>query len=280
MSVFEVTFFLLAFVLILLVACRARRAIRAIWKTIEDLRAALVSSQWETARHFCDLWGVVAPNIPPEKPIIEFKSQAGEDFQAWQLLNFARTGFFVDVGAFDGVTLSNTYVFEKLGWKGILVEASTAAVELCRVNRPNSQVCHAAVGSSSASGQIDFSIVKGDPGTEMLSHITVGSIDREQSQNVRTETVPHRSLDSILEATDSKPDVIDLMRIDVEGTEMDVLNGLALERWRPRILIIESNDSSILEYLLGHGYQLSMTVGCNWIFSRNTDSVKLPLKSS
>lgn len=41
-----------------------------------------------------------------------FFSQDGEDFLLWQVFNYKKTGFHVDVGAFDGIHLSNTYSFE------------------------------------------------------------------------------------------------------------------------------------------------------------------------
>ena len=48
-----------------------------------------------------------------------FYSQAGQDVWALQLTN---KGFFVDVGAYDGIESSNTYALEKAGWSGVCIE--------------------------------------------------------------------------------------------------------------------------------------------------------------
>ena len=48
------------------------------------------------------------------------------------LLNHKENGFYIELGAFDGITQSNTYFFElNRGWKGILIEPSKTSFELC-----------------------------------------------------------------------------------------------------------------------------------------------------
>lgn len=54
-----------------------------------------------------------------------FYSQAGQDL--WVLKKVGNKGFFVDVGAHDGVESSNTYALEKAGWRGICIEPNPEA---------------------------------------------------------------------------------------------------------------------------------------------------------
>lgn len=56
--------------------------------------------------------------------ILEYaKSELGQDILALNLSNFKNNGYFIEIGAGDGKTFSNTYLLEKkLNWKGILVE--------------------------------------------------------------------------------------------------------------------------------------------------------------
>ena len=58
---------------------------------------------------------------------------------------------------------------------------------------------------------------------------------------------------------------IDFLSIDTEGTELDVLRGFDIERWRPKLFVIENNfnESSIKEYLSEFGYVLSERLGVN-----------------
>ena len=51
-----------------------------------------------------------------------YKAQFGEDRILWQVFRRRPSGYFIEVGAYDGVTLSNTYFLEQMGWCGLLVE--------------------------------------------------------------------------------------------------------------------------------------------------------------
>jgi len=70
----------------------------------------------------------------PEKPK-RYYAKYGEDFVLWSFFNSQKHGFFVDIGAFDGVYLSNTYSFELRGWEGICVEANPEYTRLLNKNR-------------------------------------------------------------------------------------------------------------------------------------------------
>lgn len=76
-----------------------------------------------------------------------FKSQSAEDKKLMMFFNGLCGGRYVELGALDGVTYSNTYVFNKaLGWKGVLMDVSPANYALLQVNRQDEEsVLHAAV---------------------------------------------------------------------------------------------------------------------------------------
>ena len=69
--------------------------------------------------------------------------------------------------------------------------------------------------------------------------------------------VPVRTLDSILEEAGS-PAAFDFLSIDVEGHEIEVLQGFDLARWRPRLVMIEDHvaDLSKHRYLNAAGYRI------------------------
>src|SRR5258708_6764498 len=75
----------------------------------------------------------------------QWRAQFGEDRLLVKHFGGKREGYFVEVGAFDGENLSNTYFLEKaLGWQGILVEPIPKLAAQCRTKRPLSQVVEAA----------------------------------------------------------------------------------------------------------------------------------------
>ena len=70
-------------------------------------------------------------------------SQHGEDSIAWSLFRDRQgPGYFVEVGALDGVRFSNTFSFERAGWRGVCVEAHRDYIERLRQNRPRNKCYH------------------------------------------------------------------------------------------------------------------------------------------
>jgi FkbM family methyltransferase len=157
-------------------------------------------------------------------------------------------GFFVEAGANDGYTQSNTYWLERFrGWRGILVEPMGAYADMCRRGRPGAAVVQAALVPSDHAGdtvRMHFgdlmSTVQGAHGDEQAGRewvepgLVLGWYDAYD------EDVPARTLSSVLEEHGA-PEV-DLLSLDVEGFEPAVLRGLDLDRHAPRWVLVEMHD--------------------------------------
>jgi FkbM family methyltransferase len=189
-----------------------------------------------------------------------YYSQYGEDKLLNQIFN-KNKGVCVEIGGYDGVTRSNTFFFEKLGWDCLVVEPIPFFYDKIRENR----TCNALnVAVSNFKGETDFYIAKD---VEELSSIVpdVERVTEKYKSNLELIKVKTDTLNSIF--NQFKYSEIDFITIDVEGHEMEVLHGIDLEKFRPRILIIEDNsntkDSKIRNYLLRFGYKLFKRTGCN-----------------
>jgi len=88
--------------------------------------------------------------------MIKYYSQSGEDFIAWHYFDFKKNRFFVEIGAFDRIHLSNIYSFEKAGWKGICVEPHPDYYPICKRNRPNSICLQLACVDKESLHQVEF----------------------------------------------------------------------------------------------------------------------------
>jgi FkbM family methyltransferase len=150
-----------------------------------------------------------------------------------------RGGTFVEAGAHDGYTQSNTYYLERhRGWSGVLVEPVPELQTLCKRRRPNSQVVGCAlVGPSHGAGVVDIHFgdlmsVIGDHRDHACDGLAVAGRDGY------TVGVPARTLADVL--TETKLGAIDLLVLDIEGHELDVLAGLDFERHAPRYLLVEA----------------------------------------
>ena len=245
------------------------RARRNTANVVHLLDRRLQLAQLARTRELAAVWGILA--APDSEHPIRFTSQHGEDFHAWRSLGRPTSGFFVDVGAYDGVRASNSFALEQLGWHGLLIEANPASVAKCRALRPRATTVHAAVGGRRAKGSVSFKVISGRTDADMLSHVDANKEQPSALREQRTKTatvidVPFRSLEDILDQYAAKERQIDLLTIDIEGIELPVLAALNFERWSPRLIIVEANDDAIIPFLENRSYNLISTVGANWLF--------------
>jgi FkbM family methyltransferase len=211
---------------------------------------------------------------------LEFRAQHNEDCLVYDLFDHQPTGYFIEVGAFDGYEFSVTYSLECLGWTGLLVEGIPERAQACRERRQHAKVVHSALGRRGCSATTQFTVVADRYGG-MLSFNTTTQETRKRfvaSQTPsRSVTVPQAPLDDLLEQDPNLAafgNQIDLASIDVEGGELDVLDGFDLSRWRPKVILLEDNhdqtDSSPLAaYMKTKDYHFAGWLDVNRIYLRN-----------
>lgn len=171
------------------------------------------------------------------------------------------SGSCVEVGAFDGVTGGATLLFERLGWKCLLVEPNPEAALQATINRTSPVVACAAGGHA---GEVDFISVDQSPQLSGASLSRRGQREAKKGQyTTRRIRVPMQTLDFMLDAHDFQPG-IDFITIDVEGAEHGVLLGFNLKRWKPKILIVEDNGDPRVSARLGaNNYTRFLRTGVN-----------------
>ena len=155
-------------------------------------------------------------------------------------------GFFIELGANDGLTQSNTVFLEReRGWTGILIEPSVRGYKLCKKNRPNS-IC---LNYACVSSEYTEKHILGDFSQNNL----MGSVDGNRLKKTQNlVSVKVKTLESILDHYIVNGKMIDLLSLDTEGYELNILKGLNLNRYRPRYLLIEiyvSEYDKVIKYL-------------------------------
>ena len=190
-----------------------------------------------------------AINWTPKMPV-EFRSQFGEDVYLWNLFGGKLSGVFLEAGAYDGVELSISYVFEAVGWRGYLVEPQQDKALQCLANRPGSVVVPKALQNTD--GKRVACLSRG-----LETRYFVGA-EGDETTTIATVLAPEGESD------------IDFAVIDVEGDEVAVLDGLGPRR--PRVLCVEDSEpleaSKVVEWCLTHGYVLVASMWCNRFFVR------------
>ena len=174
-------------------------------------------------------------------------------------------GYFVEVGANDPKTESQSWHLEQSGWSGILVEPLPDLAARLRQMR-TARVYEVACSSPERAGG------------RMTLHVAgaFSSFNPKLSvTGVRPEAsieVPVRTLDSLLDDAEA-PKPIDLLSVDVEGHELDVLRGFDFARWQPRLILLEDHVTNLDKhnFLQRAGYRLIRRTGLNgWYAPRDS----------
>lgn len=152
-------------------------------------------------------------------------------------------GVFVELGANDGYSYSNTYFLERMcGWRGVLIEPLPYLHGICQRMRPRSQCFNVACVADESTTSV--TIVDAD-----VMSVTLGQQDPERERaRINSSTrfdVPATTLSSVLDRA-NEPD-IDFASIDVEGAELAVLDGLDLSRHTPTFLLVETSVPTEVE---------------------------------
>ena len=163
-------------------------------------------------------------------------AQNGEDVRLWRALDEVDQGYYVEVGGWDPVEHSVSRSFYLRGWAGLVLEPVAEHCERFTAVRPQDQVLQ--VVASSQDGYVDFHCLPGtglstSSGVVALRHAAAGMVEE-------VRRLPSRTLAGLLQ--EHAPSEIHFMTIDVEGAELDVLQGMDFGRFRPWILVIEATE--------------------------------------
>lgn len=163
-------------------------------------------------------------------------------------------GVFVDVGAYDGVTYSNTWPLAVNGWKGLCVEANQDLYGRCVGNHnkhPNVTTVWAAVGKE------DDVLTMFTDGRELFTmDVTLADT---LGAFIAIGEVTTVSLDSLLLRYDIQQG-FDLLSIDVEGMELNVLENFSIHYYYPRMIIVETHEKHYLDTLRRHSESINSII--------------------
>jgi FkbM family methyltransferase len=152
-------------------------------------------------------------------------------------------GYYIEAGACNGIIDSNTYYFDKKQkWNGILVEPSNLYNELC-VNRPTAKCFNCCIGDANKETEFTEFINGGynqlsctSDCLEKLKDVYLYNKAINESNTIKKQ-IQIRTLDSILDEVNA-PNVIEYLSLDVEGSEVAVIDGIDFTK--RKILVISA----------------------------------------
>jgi FkbM family methyltransferase len=201
-----------------------------------------------------------------------YNSQIGQDKFIDEFFDKKEGLTFLDIGAHDGVSISNTYFLEKeRNWNGICVEAQPLEFQKLKSNR--NCVC-VNVAVSDYNGETDFICVEGY--ANMLSGISddynpshmnrIKNEVRTYGGSINNIKVPVKTLQTILDEHNLKK--IDFCSIDTEGSEFNIIKSIDFDKTEITVFIIENNyqEKNVEEYLVQKDYYLYKKIEWDDVF--------------
>lgn len=199
-------------------------------------------------------------------------SQYGQDIFIASQYPEGFCGFFIEIGAHDGISFSNTKRLEELGWTGICIEPIPEVFSRLEKNRTCTTICCAI---SKTLGVADF--YRNEGYTEMLSGLVDDfhpmhkqRLDRENktySANTKIIQVATRPLSEIF-----PQGTIHYLSIDVEGAEMSVLQSIDWTATHIDFISVEDNynDTTMKSFLHSKGFSFVKSIGCDRIYKNSS----------
>lgn len=203
---------------------------------------------------------------------MKYYSQSGQDrFLNERFFKNQPRGSFVDIGAHDGLSGSNTMFFEALGWGGICFEPIPDVFRQLQLNR---KCLLQQVAISDKIGISYFKRIKGH--SEMLSGL-IDEYSPEHLSRINREFAEHVQEEEVIQVETSTFDKevkfnhIDILSIDVEGAESTIIKSINFNAYDISFMVVEFNDGhdgSLQDYIISKGYEAITRLGVDLIFKK------------
>lgn len=165
-------------------------------------------------------------------------SQSGEDGILkgifFEKLSQNEAGFYIDVGCFNPHYLSNTCFLHYRGWHGINIDPNTQSIK--KFNKFRKKDKNLNLGIWTEEKQLHFNFNKNNPEMSYIS---------ENEETINSITIDCLPLSKLLDNLRIQQ-TIDYLNIDVEGNDLGVLQSNNWNKYRPKVISIESLDVSII----------------------------------
>lgn len=194
-------------------------------------------------------------------------SQHGEDVAIQELMDPKADRCAVDVGANDGQSWSNSYLFGQAGYRLLLIEPMPEYARRCRnLYAGSTNVIVEEYAVSPEAGEATF-FVNEDAASDELAMRSSLARDLVPSTQVNSITVSTAPLKQLLEKH-QWPKYYAFLSVDAEGFDLDVLKSAALDQYRPSVICVEEGEAhaQIADYLYGVEYRHVKTLGPNGLY--------------
>lgn len=203
-------------------------------------------------------------------------SQFAEDVTVGRLFPKSFKGFFVDVGCFHPKKYNNTYRLYKKGWRGINIDIDPIKIEGFNLVRPKDTNIATAVGN--IDGEMEYYSNGFYSLTSSLDQTFAEKKFRNSKKEFVVKKTPCHKLTTLIEQTDYKDREIDFLSVDAEGYDIEVLKSLDFEKYKPKLIAVESHhqlfykiqETDVYKFLTSLDYTLVGWCGLSLIMANKS----------
>jgi FkbM family methyltransferase len=203
-------------------------------------------------------------------------AQNAEDVVLGRCFRDQDSGRYIDIGAAHPTDHSVTRHFYEAGWRGINVEPHPEFLRLLQEARPEDVNLGCAVGHPSGRSTFFLGPFEHPGGSTLCREVAAQAWTDPLARTIDVQVI---SLDELFDRYVGDGTTIDFLKVDVEGSEREVIAGCAWQRWRPRVLIVEATVPNTEvqchgewePILLRSGYDLALFDGLNRFYVRHED---------
>ncbi|MDC1092974.1 FkbM family methyltransferase [Pelagibacteraceae bacterium] len=201
-------------------------------------------------------------------------SQFDEDIFLKEYFKNKKKGFFIDIGCHHPFKANNTFLLYKSGWSGINIDLNKISIDLFNVARPRDiNICTAI---SNKDGIIEYYLPDNNPlSSEITINKNFSKILKDHHGNkyqaLKTKSITWRTIE---EQYDKLLKSVDILKIDIEGSDLKVLKTIDLIKLNPKLLMVEASNldiserDKIISYLKLNSYKILYDNKLNVIFSK------------
>jgi FkbM family methyltransferase len=208
-------------------------------------------------------------------------SLLGEDLVVKNFFKNLKKGLYVDIGCHNPLRMNNTQLLYQKGWRGINVDVGKFSIDLFNFLRPDDLNYHCAVSNKNKNVILYF-----NKEYSPLSSIKKNFVNKRIKGILKKKKIKGFRLDDILSWGKYKNKQIDFLDIDVEGADLEVLEGLNFKKYNPKIICIEIHKKNykhdkIFNFLIKKRYRLIWHKKFSFIFiSKRLDAKFFPLTTN
>lgn len=196
--------------------------------------------------------------------------QEGENIILERIFSKKKIGLYIDVGAHHPIRFSNTFNLYQRGWHGINIEPNQNIIRTFQLIRPRD--INLAIAISSLKNQCNYYKFQ-ESALNTTSPKIVKLRKKQGFKFIKKISVPTKTLNEIF-LKHCKRKSIDILKIDVEGNELDVLKSNNWKKFIPKVIICELinvdleklNKNYVYKFLKSKNYLLYCKLLQNGIF--------------